>query len=442
MLHRAFNWAFLLLSLVLLFRLGGAWHNTLIKNHAWVSEKQAAGSFPGADEFMSSPSTLRGETLRLGTWLGHQHIHTRNFIQTPAAGEIRFDSRIGRNSYLVVSLYDENGNQPVAIRLSRNLLFPSAFLKIQRDEFVEKKLLNGVNLSPAYHSFSLRWSPEKTELQIDQEHFPLNFTLPPKFQLGFAGGLDTADGLKNIRVHQAGKQRSIFHEYFLPQYGRPLAAALFCLFLGLVAGTGFLSLKNRFIANLVVLMILFASVFVNERFLLPRAAKFLQAREAGPATIYGTKTELTALLSNSNEGAQIPSSLESIFREQFKREWHVVTEMPNGMSPALLILGMDFRGESRCVDRLSWAKKTYPTSKFLFLEIPHEGFFDKQQVAKEEDCISFANHEKISFLSARKVLEEKADTGFLWWDNTHLTKRGLDLFQSAIKSSLPKHATY
>ena len=178
-LHRAFNWAFLLLSLTLLVRLGGAWHNSLELGHKWISEKVSREDLPGAIEFMTSPSTLRGETLRLGSWLGHQRIHSKDFINSPSSGELRFDLRLGRDSYLLFSFLNEQGDQPVAIRLSRTIRHPSAIFRISGEEFLEKRALSEVKLGSSFSTIYLRWTPEKSELQIDREKFPISITIRP-----------------------------------------------------------------------------------------------------------------------------------------------------------------------------------------------------------------------------------------------------------------------
>jgi hypothetical protein len=358
---------------------------------------------------------------------------------TPKAGELHFEVRLGADSNLLVSLLDADGNAPFAFRISRSAAIPSAFLQIEKEQFLEKKLFGDNKLGAGYHVVTLRWSQESVDLQIDKDHFPMPQRIPEKFQLGFAGGYDPTDAVKGVAIREVGQRRAIFHENFLPHYGESLTLMLFCLFVLLIVTTGFLPLKTRFGVTLLVLVLLFAGVVVNEKVLLPNAAHKMQLAELQPMEILGKQSELTMLFAEGKTNPGLLHEIEKELRVRSAKPWAVVTKMPPGIQPAIVLLGVSMYGNTSCSVVLHIAQKEAPKAKIAILSIPEESPMTAAAEKREEECANIAAKAKRPFLSAHKALEESRDAGFLWWDSVHLTGRGLQIMINAI---MPKLFSY
>src|SRR5262249_56050443 len=90
----------------------------------WVNSKLLMQMYiMGAEQFMTTRNALFRDRLHLGEWHGFNEVSLKELIE-PAAIEYRF--RLNPGSY-VYFIFNRSASGHSAIRLSRNVKFPSIF---------------------------------------------------------------------------------------------------------------------------------------------------------------------------------------------------------------------------------------------------------------------------------------------------------------------------
>lgn len=207
------------------------YNNTLHNSGNWINRKaQVSRSVPASASYMNTMPALFKFKLNLSQWLGY---HKLIFTKEVRPKEISFQYRIDPGQYFTfIFNADSIAYRSYGIRISNNQLYPSTFLDIENDLFLEKKPLDpGFQSDTKPHRFSIQIKDDSFTVMVDNQ---IIFTQKEKISesmfIGFKAGLtDLRSDIDDLVILQ--KDGSVIEESFFYWNKIPKYSLYFFLFI-------------------------------------------------------------------------------------------------------------------------------------------------------------------------------------------------------------------
>ena len=463
-LHIQFSlWLLALLSLASFWF--GAWaiserFNSLALYPVWQSKKaELALGVMGSQSFLVSPYSLRTKKLNLGAWHGYQELRYEKWLHF---SEVDFSVSLKLDGHVVAFFENQKGEKPLAIRLSRDPNFPSAFLSVAADgHFLSKETIDFI--PPEEFNVSIRYKDGLVSVSVNQSDIGRKkWQMAEKIRLGFRGSESDPTLVSNLKINTSMGHENLYFDRF---HGRNIFwatvcwAILFMFFLkiGFLGGNGRLS-----VASFSLTIILISCLYI---FYFSKQYSTVLDLTGKPNHIERPETVLSRL-------QKLPSIPEGIFlflggsqtwgagSSKADFSWVAKFSAKNRSLPYHFVNGA-YSG-AKVTDLkipLQIVQKKGPV-KILFLIVGHNDYGNARFREQLEELLALVDtkvtsiwllQEPVSpenikamkeaygvvslvaqktgahYFDASRALEYKVDEGFLWWDRIHLTDFGQSL---------------
>jgi lysophospholipase L1-like esterase len=446
--------------------------NTLVRNGRWVSSKLSLERYvPGAIRAVTQREALRHDRLNLGAWHGFQELIA---AQIDDYRTIEFDFLLPSSSYFTL-IFNKDAAGFSGIRLSRDGSRPSAFLSASNEgEFLEVRPLRNVERGAWYHA-RLELAGGEAALFLNGEDWG-RFAVPWKkaSRFGFRGS-NRDSFIDNVAARNVGGA-TVVQENFSSTLGIGACILASALILGMIQWIVQLLSSGSMTRTLLrgsVISGLLAIVFVRVYFADPAGIRPMYP-DSSRFSIYRDGVDLNELvvasiraryrqpssrqrrilfLGNSQTQGLGARYLEDGMIERIERKLNATGrryECINGavigsssrvmleilksewqrLEPSLVVLNFSDDSENALgrlvpdlVEMIRFARSKGVET--LLVLAANEPLSVRARLDENHRAVrEVGAAESVEAVDLHAFLEQRQDSGFLWWDQTHLTSYG------------------
>ena len=466
-------------------------HNTLHDNARWVSTKVGlAKGVIGGVATVTTRTALHRNRLNLGSWHGFQEFLYRERLDLH---ELEFDFELAPDSWMVLRLDD--GQRMLGVRFSRQAGFPSmVFEATPAGEFSDRWVFDPGTHAEGWRRARVERSADG-ELAFWLDGRELGRIAGPQgpVRFGFRGSF-AESWLDRVRVRSADSQQLV-QEDFSSDRGRWLPFVLFTLlggalhaaFMAILSRRGTSSATRRWrlslrlsLLSLALAGLVFGVVYrwmagrypddvdfrdykTNIEFedeILPKlrdqygestppdvtrilfigssqtwGAGVERAEQAYPHRIEvalneGAGGKRYECINSGISGARV-GGLYEFFEEEWSR-W----------LPEVVVIDLSYN-DRNISDQFAAGVRDFVQlagsidARVLLITEPAAPGFEHEGLNQNHQSLrAIAEEAGVALIEMQRVLDERADTGFLWWDSVHLTSLGHRLFAQTLLPEL------
>lgn len=424
----------------------------------------------GSWSFLLTYRALAHEYLDLGTWHGFQEIRLK---EPSPYKKLSFDLSLDPESYLIV-FYASSGDTLHGIRLSTHPAFPSACLDVLEQEFVKKMVFTGEIKARTWHHVKLEKGMNGLTLHVDEKPIHIIASEDKGFNIiGFRGS--SASRIDNIQAYNNSSDL-IFEEDFNRTYRHLILFA----FLFMLAN-GIYLIARRFRTALLIIGIQFAAIFITLAFYFGFIGQHQYPKEW--MIHWGNRSstiEAADTLSDNILAHHILSPADTGVRILFlgtSQTWgagaiddehtfvHLIEEKLQDITPSSRCINAGISG-LRSADILHYYQHKWIDLRAHIVVVNlalNDGDSPDYQNNLEElirineekglqtifvlepvflppgayldnhtTMLEVASKHRILCIDMQRLISERLDDGFLYWDFIHLTNFGQRLFAEAL----------
>lgn len=462
-------------------------NNTILNNENWFSEKiNLSAGVVGAVAYISTRVSLAQDRLQLGAWHGYNMVTTyRNFVPKYA----EFTTKVSANGNISF-IFDKNSEGYKAVRLSTNDLIDSEFVEVDSLGFFKKHEKINYKI-PANETVrvSIRFHDKNLVVAVS-EHTVAEIQIR-EVKAGAVGFKSEAGEtwVDNVFIEDVSTEK--FSDDFTFKYFSLYRLAFFFIIFGsfLIWDAKFWNNINfLFVARVAVAIFIFpvaalnwvdltkfSSFYKNQPSLieiLSQASKLrgikntisgvdeVRSKLANQEPDLRNKFQIVLLGSSQTWGAGAASEefrLENIVEKRLKiklknsdlkvinlavsgfRAHDMVDALSwsNALNPKYVIINLgnnDVAGESVRPQLLRLIEMSHKVGFKLYFVKEANYFLDRNTHLSDIHAVisEVAIKNKITVINGDQALEQNSRSGFLWWDNVHLSSAGQKILADAI----------
>jgi len=444
--------------------------NTLHASGRWESSKiNVSKGLMGSIAYLTTRVPLVKNQLNLAAWHGYQEIILKK--NHSYKKEMIFDFLMPLDRANFVFFFSKKDNLKLGLRLSRRKEIPSAFIvSSSTGEFIEKMELSPI-LNDQLHSrgkFQLNLNNGKFSFMIND----IRFTLPTQLEkyvgtaiVGFRGSVHEAF-IDNLLI-DPNSDNEFFEDFSHYQYLYPMVLILF--FIGFALLYFLRSLKYK-ITTIHIFITLLSAIYLgidynitSKSYPLQNSVDYInypthmESLDSIYQRVYNNnakfleenKKRILFLGSSQTWGAGVAKD-EDIYSNQFCRllnekcsqkygclnaavsGWnaelllHDFNNKWKELKPDIIVIDLSNNDSDLKIFETSLnelVKQTHQMNIKTFFILEANSFeVDYQYISPKHDIMrKIAGHENLEVIDLHQFLLSQYDSGFLWWDEVHMT---------------------